>query len=209
MDKDWGMIGRLQGIIAEKQPPLVLIDVQGVGYEVEAPMSVFYELPATGEPVTLRIHHVVRDDAHALYGFVSAREREVFRSLIRVSGVGPKLALTLLSGMRADEFLRCVELGDTATLSRLPGVGKKTAERLIMELQDQTSQFTPKTPATPTANATSGEASPPTNAVDEAINALVALGYKHAEASKLMDGLDTSEATSETLIREALRKAVR
>ena len=206
------MIGRLHGTVAEKQPPVVLLDVQGVGYEVEAPMSVFYELPAVGEAVTLRIHHVVREDAHSLYGFLTEHERAVFRSLIRVSGIGPKLALTLLSGMRADEFVRCVELGDTATLSRLPGVGKKTAERLIMELQDRAGELASgvKPPATDSASAGSaGTEAPAEDAVGEAINALVALGYKQAEASRLIDGLDTQGATSETLIRQALRKAVR
>ncbi len=203
------MIGRLHGIVAEKQPPVILIDVHGVGYEVEAPMSVFYELPAVGDSVTLRIHHVVREDAHSLYGFLNEREREVFRSLIRVSGIGPKLALTLLSGMRADEFLRCVELADTATLSRLPGVGKKTAERLIMELQDRTSELTAQAPAPAGGNQAPGGEAAPADAVDEAVNALVALGYKQAEASRLLAGLDTDGASSETLIREALRKAVR
>lgn len=206
------MIGRLQGTVVEKQPPVVLVDVQGVGYEVEAPMSVFYKLPSVGESVTLRIHHVVREDAHNLYGFLAEREREVFRSLIRVSGIGPKLALTLLSGMRADEFVRCVELGDTATLSRLPGVGKKTAERLIMELQDRAGELAtgPTPPATSSAAAGDSAATAPAeDAVGEAINALVALGYKQTEASRLIEGLDTDEATSETLIRQALRKAVR
>lgn len=203
------MIGRIQGTLVEKQPPVVLVDVHGVGYEIEAPMSVFYELPTIGDTVTLRIHHVVREDAHSLYGFLSDREREVFRSLIRVSGIGPKLALTLLSGMRADEFLRCVELGDTATLSRLPGVGKKTAERLIMELQDRASELT--SPATPAvAGSVEGSAQAADDSpIDEAVNALVALGYKQAEASRLVDGLDSDGASSETLIREALRKAVR
>lgn len=205
------MIGRLQGLVIDKQPPVLLVDVQGVGYEVEAPMSVFYELPSVGETVTLRIHHVVREDAHSLYGFLTEREREVFRSLIRVSGIGPKLALTLLSGMQADEFLRCVELGDTATLSRLPGVGKKTAERLIMELQDRAGELTsaPASGAVATAASGPAAAAAPQDAVGEAINALVALGYKQAEASRLVDGLDTEDASSESLIRQALKKAVR
>lgn len=206
------MIGRLHGTVAEKQPPVLLVDVHGVGYEVEAPMSVFYELPSVGEPVTLRIHHVVREDAHSLYGFLTEREREVFRSLIRVSGIGPKLALTLLSGMRADEFLRCVELGDTATLSRLPGVGKKTAERLIMELQDRAGELATATPspgnAASVTSSGAGAVAPPEDPVSEAVNALVALGYKHAEASRLVDGLDTEDASSEALIRQALKKAV-
>lgn len=201
------MIGRLHGRIAEKQPPVLLVDVQGVGYEVEAPMSVFYELPPVGEAVTLRTHLIVREDAHVLYGFLTEREREVFRGLIRVSGVGPKLALTLLSGMRADEFVRCVERRDTATLTRLPGVGKKTAERLIMEMQDRIGAFgAPPAEATPGAGAAPPPADDPAG---EAVSALVALGYKPAEASRLIEGLETEGADSEALIRQALRKAVR
>lgn len=201
------MIGRLHGTVLEKQPPILVVDVQGVGYEVEAPMSVFYELPAVGAEVTLRTHLSIREDAHVLYGFLTERERQTFRSLIRVSGVGPKLALTLLSGMRADEFIRCVELKDTATLTRLPGVGRKTADRLVMEMQDRVGELGGRSGG---VQLPAGGARPvPDDPTGEAVSALVALGYKPAEAGRLVDGLDTEGASSEELIRQALRKAVR
>lgn len=200
------MIGRLQGTLVDKQPPWLLVDVQGVGYEVEAPMSTFYELPAAGERVTLRVHLAMRDEAPVLFGFLTEAERALFRSLIRVSGVGPKLALGLLSGISAGEFRRCVQQRDTATLTRLPGVGRKTAERLVMEMQDRLG----------TAPAGGGAGmpgvapvAPADDARSEAASALVALGYKPAEASRLLDGLDSEGQSSETLIRAALQKAVR
>ena len=131
------MIGRIHGILLEKQAPLLLVDVQGLGYEIQAPMSTIYQLPAIGQAVTLHIHMVVREDAQLLYGFVELRERALFKTLIKVSGVGPKLALTLLSGMETDDFVRCVHDNDIASLVRLPGVGKKTAERLLVEMRDR------------------------------------------------------------------------
>ena len=131
------MIGRLTGTLLAKQPPALLLDVAGVGYELEAPMTTFYTLPAVGETVTLHTHLVVREDAHLLFGFASEDERRLFRALIKVSGVGARLALTILSGVSADEFVRCVQDSDTATLVRLPGIGKKTAERLIVEMRDR------------------------------------------------------------------------
>lgn len=198
------MIGRLRGTLVEKQPPRLLIDVHGVGYEVEAPMSTFYELPAQGEEVILRTHLVIKEEGHTLYGFHTEHERSLFRSLIRVSGVGPKVALSLLSGMRAEEFLRCVRLRDIAALTRLPGVGKKTAERLVVEMQDRLSVL--DTQALPTP-----EAPPPTHgeseAVADALSALLALGYKPHEAHHLLAGLDQEGTSSEELIRLALRKA--
>lgn len=202
------MIGRLRGTLVEKQPPVLVVDVQGVGYELEAPMSVFYELPAVGDPVTLRTHLSIREDAHVLYGFLSDRERALFRSLIRVSGVGPKLALALLSGMRADDFIRCVELKDTATLTRLPGVGKKIAERLVMEMRDRLGDLG-RVPAVAAAGP-GGAAPPPDDARGEAVSALIALGYRPAEAARLIDGLGNEpDQSSEMLIRQALQKAVR
>ncbi len=202
------MIGRLRGTLIEKQPPLLLVDVQGVGYELEAPMSVFYELPAVGGEITLRTHLSIREDAHVLYGFLSDRERSLFRGLIRVSGVGPKLALALLSGMRADDFIRCVELKDTATLTRLPGVGKKIAERLVMEMRDRLGDLG-RMPAL-AASAGASAVPPPDDPRGEAVSALIALGYKPAEAVRLIDGLgDDPGQSSETLIRQALQKAVR
>lgn len=131
------MIGRLRGTLAEKQPPHLILDVNGVGYEVEVPMTTLYRLPSVGEPVTLHTHLVVREDAHLLYGFAEKRERELFRELIRLNGVGPKLALALMSGLEVDELVRCVQAQDTSTLVKIPGVGKKTAERLLVELKDR------------------------------------------------------------------------
>src|SRR6056297_2410673 len=131
------MIGRLRGVIVTRQPPEILVDVAGVGYELQVPMSTFFRLPAVGEEVSLVTHFVVREDAQLLYGFADERDRVLFRSLIRVSGVGPKLALTLLSGMDADSFVRCVQRDDLASLVALPGVGRKTAERLLVEMRDK------------------------------------------------------------------------
>ncbi|WP_440997741.1 Holliday junction branch migration protein RuvA [Arhodomonas sp. SL1] len=199
------MIARLRGILVEKHPPALVVDVQGVGYELEAPMSVFYELPPLGGEVELRTHLAVRDDAQVLFGFRSESERRLFRSLIRVSGVGPKLALALLSGMSAEAFTRCVEARDTATLTRLPGVGRKTAERLVMEMADRVDTLaTPAPAAGATAAAPDGE-----EPLDEAASALVALGYKPAEAQRLLQQIDTEGRSSEELIRDALRRAVR
>lgn len=202
------MIARLRGRLVEKQPPVLVVDVQGVGYEVEAPMSVFYELPEIGGEVSLRTHLAVRDDVQVLFGFLSEAERRLFRALIRVSGVGPKLALALLSGMRAEDFVRCVEARDTATLTRLPGVGRKTAERLVMEMADRIGELGGAgavTPAPAHGNAPTGA----DGATGEALSALVALGYKPAEAQRLLADIDTGTHSSETLIREALRRAVR
>lgn len=200
------MIGRLRGILIEKRPPALLVDVNGVGYELEAPISTFHDLPALGEEVVLRTHLAVRDDAHTLYGFRSERERAVFRSLIRVSGIGPRLALTLLSGMRAEDFIRCVELRDVATLTRLPGVGKKTAERIVMEMQDRVGELGPG--ATGAAPAADGAATAD-GALGDAVSALIALGYRPAEANRLLDGVATAGQGSEELIRLALQKAMR
>ncbi|WP_435104508.1 Holliday junction branch migration protein RuvA [Arhodomonas sp. AD133] len=201
------MIGRLQGTIVEKQPPTLLVDVHGVGYELEAPMSVFYELPPVGEDVVLRTHLAVREDAHVLYAFRTESERRLFRNLIRVSGVGPKLALALLSGMPAEDFVRCVEGRDINALTRLPGVGKKTAERLVMEMADRLGELGAATSAPAPVNG--GDTAPPADASGEAVSALIALGYKPAEASRLIKGIDTDGRDSEALIREALRRAVR
>ena len=131
------MIGRLRGTLAEKQPPHLILDVNGIGYELEVPMTTLYRLPTVGEPVTLHTHLVVREDAHLLYGFAEKRDRELFRELIRLNGVGPKLALALMSGLEVDELVRCVQAQDTSVLVKIPGVGKKTAERLLVELKDR------------------------------------------------------------------------
>lgn len=200
------MIGRLIGTLAAKQAPDLLVDVHGVGYEVQAPLSTFYELPAVGQQVTLHTHLVVREDGHTLYGFGSGRERELFRALIRVNGVGPKLALTLLSGMRVEDFIHCLQQQDATPLTRIPGVGRKTAERLVIEMEGRV-----KTLVGDVAPVAGSSSAPPAadGAVAEAVSALVALGYKHAEATRLVDNAGEPGLASEELIRRALQKSVR
>ncbi len=208
------MIGRLQGILLARQAPHLLLDVQGVGYEIEAPMTTFYELPALGEQVTLHMHLVVRDDAHLLFGFASETERALFRSLIKVSGVGAKLALAILSGISAAGFARCVQNNDSASLVRLPGIGKKTAERLILEMRDRLSDWHDgRQELTGDSGATS-PAKPGKNvAVDDAVSALITLGYKPQEASRMVHAVNpggaASELGSEQIIRLALQALVR
>ncbi len=203
------MIGRLRGTLAQKQPPLLLVDVSGVGYEVEAPMSTFYQLPAVGEAVVLHTHLVVREDAHLLFGFASETERRLFRTLIKVNGVGAKLALTILSGISADEFARSVQDNDTAALVRLPGVGKKTAERLIVEMRDRLSDWEGDAVLPGGAPPASAEASPVRDETRDAVSALVALGYKPPEASRLVSKVETEGLSSEAIIRAALKQAVK
>lgn len=201
------MIGRLTGILLEKEPPMLLVDVNGVGYEIEAPMSTFYQLPATGEKVTLHTHLIVREDAQYLCGFASQSERHLFRSLIKVNSVGAKLALGILSGISAGEFVRCVQEKDTAALTRLPGVGKKTAERLIIEMRDRLKELATQFPAMPSVAETAGGSAAGDLAAQDAISALVSLGYKPQEASRLLQSIDTSGKDSETIIRAALKAA--
>jgi len=198
------MIGRIRGILLEKQPPQLLVDVQGVGYELEASMSTFYQLPATGETVTLHTHLVVREDAQLLYGFYAESERRMFRRLIRISGVGPKLALTILSGVSADEFTRCILQNDAKALTNLPGVGKKTAERLIVELQDKLGDDT-KTALPGAANNIAGVKAFETNPVSDAVSALVSLGYRAQEASRMVRLVETEGLQTEEIIRAALQ----
>ena len=199
------MIGRLRGEIVVKRPPHLLVDVHGVGYEVEAPMSTFYELPAAGESVLLHTHLVVREDAHVLYGFAREAERALFRSLLRVSGVGPKMALAILSGMNADEFARCVQRDDTASLSRLPGIGKKTAERLIVEMRDRLARLEDDALVAVVRPRAGGGAV--RSAVEDAVSALIALGYKAPEASRMVRAVAAEGQGSEDLIRAALKAA--
>ncbi len=201
------MIGQLTGILLEKEPPMLLVDVNGVGYEVEAPMSTFYQLPPAGEKVTLHTHLIVREDAQYLCGFASQSERHLFRSLIRVNSVGAKLALGILSGISADEFVRCVQEKDTAALTRLPGVGKKTAERLIIEMRDRLKELAMQFPTTPTLAETAVGDVTSNHAAQDAISALVSLGYKPQEASRLLQSIDTSDKDSESIIRAALKAA--
>ena len=194
------MIARLHGILLEVTPPALLLDVSGVGYEVFAPMTTFYQLPPLQQPVTLHTHFVVREDAQQLYGFISAMERELFRTLIKVNGVGPKMALGIMSGMEAALLVQCVQGNQVDALTRIPGVGKKTAERLIIELRDKLTAWQGAAPAAPAPQAD-----------QEAESALIALGYKLAEAARLVSAAQAEQpaATSQQLIRLALRAAVR
>jgi len=198
------MIGFLRGRLAAKHPPQLLIDVGGVGYEVEAPMSTFYGLPALNAEVSLFTHLVVREDAHILFAFGSERERRLFRELLKVSNVGPKLALALLSGMSVDAFLLCVEGSDADALVRIPGVGRKTAERLLIEMRDRIKHLGEPAGALPSAGR---PADANAGAQAEAFSALIALGYKPAEVTRLLRGVDTSVQTTEEVIRRALQAA--
>jgi Holliday junction DNA helicase RuvA len=201
------MIGRLHGTLLAKRVPVLLLDVQGVGYELEAPMTTFYELPAVGAAVTLHTHLVVRDDAHLLYGFATEAERSLFRSLLKVSGVGAKLALTILSGISVDGFVRCVQNNDSASLTRLPGIGKKTAERLVLEMRDRLADWHAPPIVTLEGKTTVADGTPAP--VADAISALVALGYKPQEASRMVHALEVADLGSEQIIRRALQSMVK
>lgn len=207
------MIGKLRGKLVEKQTPWLIIELSnGLGYEVEAPMSTFYKLPELGDEVALYTHQVVREDAHLLYGFYDFQERALFRALIKANGVGPKLALTILSSFEPDQFIFCVQQNDSASLVKIPGVGKKTAERLIIEmrdkLKDQVSQAVSSSASSPdfiTSN------KPKVSALHEAQTALVALGYKPQEASRMTASLDQTQIenlTCEEIIKLALREVI-
>ncbi len=199
------MISRLHGLLIEKQPPLLVLDVQGVGYEVFAPMSTFYNLPEINAEISLLTHFSVREDAHVLYGFLQESERALFRDLIRVSGIGPKLALSILSSMEFATFVLCIHNNDIARLKRIPGVGKKTAERLVVEMRDRLDKqhVTPSSPSI-SSPLTQGITSP----VDDAISALIALGYKPADASRWVHAVAEEGLSSEVLIRRALQSAL-
>jgi Holliday junction DNA helicase RuvA len=199
------MIGRLRGVLLEKRAPFLLLDVQGVGYELEVPMSTFYTLPEMGAEVTLYTHLIVRDDAHLLYAFASEKERGLFRSLIRVNGVGAKLGLSILSGIDAESFVRCVQEGDTVSLTQLPGVGKKTAERLIVEMRDRLLD----TFGSGIAGALPNLAYLDQGSVADAVSALVALGYRSQEASRVVRQLNTEGLATEEIIRQALQTVVK
>ena len=187
------MIGRISGVLLEKHPPQVLVDVQGVAYEVGVPMSTFYNLPATGARVTLHTHLIVREDAHLLFGFASDAEREAFRELLKISGIGARTALAVLSGMTVDELHQAVAAQDSARLIRVPGIGRKTAERLLLELRDRL--------RTQSGAAASGAAP---SSRDDALNALLTLGYAEKEAAAALARLPADLNTSES-IRQALR----
>ena len=194
------MIGRLQGLLLRKEPPALMLDVGGVGYELEAPMTTFYELPAVGERVTLYTHLVVREDAHLLYGFVREAQRRLFRELLKVNGVGPRVALAVLSGLSDEEFSRCVAEEDIARLTKVPGIGRKTAERLVIEMRDKL----PKDIPMPASTTTAGPVAPG-DPVSEAVSALVALGYKPNEASRAVRSASTKGLSAEEIIRQALK----
>lgn len=196
------MIGRLQGTLVGKQPPRLIVDVGGVGYAVDAPMSTIFSLPAAGQDVTLHTHMVVRDDAILLYGFATVQEKDLFLDLIRINGVGPKMALTILSGSSVNDFITIIQTGDTASLTALPGVGKKTAQRLLLEMRDRIDSDA-TTSGLPQTNGMA-----PMDPVTEAHRALTALGYKPAEATRLLKDLPAGEGDSESLIRQALQRAV-
>ena len=196
------MIGFLRGVLVAKKPPSLLVDVRGVGYEVDAPMSTFYGLPEPGAEVTLFTHLSIREDAHSLFGFITESERSLFRTLIKVNGIGARLALGILSGLSAEEFHRAVEYQDTARLVRLPGVGKKTAERLIIELRDRLPDL--GTVTLPGAGTLPPPAASP---LDDATSALIALGFKPQDAHTLVRNVANEGKTSEEIIRLALQSA--
>lgn len=204
------MIGRIRGTLVHKQAPLILVEVGGVGYELQVPMTTLFQLPALGAEVSLVTHFVVREDAQLLYGFIEEGDRSLFRELIKVSGVGPKLALTILSGMDAQSFARCVQRDDVSSLVALPGVGKKTAERLLVEMRDKLRDWLLR------PDAAQGDADahrglvPRADIVADAESALISLGYKPQEASRMVTAVnDDSVTASEELIRRALKSVVR
>ena len=194
------MIGRITGILVEMRPPQLIVDCNGVGYEIEAPMTTIWALPEINQKVSLYTHLTVREDAHLLYGFVTESERALFRTLLKVNGVGTKMALVILSGMDADAFAQCVLAGDTARLTALPGIGKKTAERLIVEMRDRVERFESGVRAQlPVGNTRL------VDAAGDAVAGLIALGYKPHEASRFVHGLDTEGMKSEEIIRVVLK----
>jgi len=198
------MIGRIQGQLVYKQPPGLMIDVNGVGYEIDAPMSTFYQLPECGNNITLHIHMIVREDAQTLYGFHDLADRSLFRTLLKVNGVGAKMALTILSGMDANGFKNCIQFGDTDALVRLPGVGKKTAERLVVELRDRLDNDS----STPAINDAGINTVSVRNHIEEAISALTALGYKGPEAMRMIKNVQDETSSCEDLIRLALKTSL-
>ena len=200
------MIGRLKGVVLEKQAPDLVIDVNGVGYEVQAPLSSFIAIGAIGSEVTLFTHMAVREDAHLLFGFSDKKQRTLFRTLIKVSGVGPKLALAILSGMDADTFARCVHGDEITALTKLPGVGKKTAERLVMEMKDRLKEWDAPAPLWQMED--EKEAATQNSMIEDAEAALTSLGYKPQDAAKMISKVGTDFTSSEELIRAALKNMV-
>ncbi|MGZ5028624.1 MAG: Holliday junction branch migration protein RuvA [Methylobacter sp.] len=203
------MIGFLRGKLVFKAPPLLVLDVNGVGYEIEAPMTTFYNLPGVDEEVILHTHLVVREDAHILFGFSTEDDRAMFRTLIKVNGVGPKLALTILSGQSAEEFHRCIHNNDTQALVRLPGVGKKTAERLVIEMRDRLPELSNSPDSSEVSVAGVDRGGPSNNPKQEAISALCSLGYKPLDASKMVQNISVEGKSCEDIIRLALQGTIR
>ena len=195
------MIGRLKGTLIHKSPPWLVVDVQGVGYELEAPMSTFYDLPDMGRDVSLFVHYAQKEDSVSLYGFLTEAERRLFRDVQKVSGIGAKIALAVLSGVSVGEFARLVQAGDVVALTRIPGIGKKTAERMVVELRDRAADFA----AGPVGTA----AGQPGDPLSEATTALQALGYKPAEAERMARAARAEGDAAETIIRKALQSALR
>ncbi len=195
------MIGRLRGVLASKQPPWLVIDVGGVGYEIEAPMSTIFDLPETGREVALYVHYAAKEDTVSLYGFLREAERVLFRTIQKVSGIGAKTALAVLSGVSTDEFARLVQSGDIAALTRIPGIGKKTAERIVVELRDRVDGMALAAPAGGQGAAKDPQA--------EAASALQQLGYKPAEATRLVKEAAANGDDAEAIIRKALKAALR
>jgi len=196
------MIGRLKGILVHKQPPWLVVDVNGVGYELEAPMSTFYDLPELGREVALFTHYAQKEDSVSLYGFLREGERRLFRDVQKVSGIGAKIALAVLSGVSVDEFARLVQAGDVAALTRIPGIGKKTAERMVVELRDRAADLAG-------VGATLNMSGAPADPQSEAVIALQQLGYKPAEASRMAAAAVAAGDDAATIIRKALKSALR
>jgi Holliday junction DNA helicase RuvA len=201
------MIGRLKGVLAHKQPPWLVVDVHGVGYELEAPMSTFYDLPAVGETVSLFTHYAQKEDSVSLYGFLSEPERRLFRDVQRVSGIGAKIALAVLSGAGVDEFARMVQAGDITSLTRIPGIGKKTAERMVVELRERMADMVASGIAA--GGAATGTANVAADPLSEATIALQQLGYKPAEAQRMARQAFAEGDVAEAIIRKALQSALR
>jgi Holliday junction DNA helicase RuvA len=199
------MIGRVRGILIEKNPPVLLVDVQGLGLQLEATQNTFVRLPEPGVEVTLHTHFVVREDAMLLYGFAESDERALFRALIRVNGVGPRLALTLLSGISTSDFVRTIQAQDTTPLIRVPGIGKKTAERLVVEMQDRLADWQPALDLT-AAGVPAAPAKEMGDAAGDALAALLALGYKPTQAEKALAAVRQPDCSREQLIRAALKQ---
>ncbi|MGH8507165.1 MAG: Holliday junction branch migration protein RuvA [Gammaproteobacteria bacterium] len=193
------MIGRIRGLLIEKRPPHLLLEAHGIGYELEAPLSTFDRLPPLNSEVLLYTHLAIREDAHLLFGFLSESERRLFRALLKVSGIGSRTALAILSGSDVEEFTKCIHAENIARLTHLPGIGKKTAERLVIEMRDRIADWAPR------AAAAEAPFARPHDALADAIEGLVALGYKAHEAGRYVQTIDTTGMTSEAIIRAVLR----